>query len=78
MLEAIVSSKHKGGFANMNMLGMRRKNNRNGVMWSLVGLGVGAAAYGMMRGRNNNMNLNPNNMMKQFQNTINQTKNPLG
>jgi hypothetical protein len=38
------------------MFGMGRNNIGNGnvLMMSLVGLGVGAAAYGLMRGRNGN------------------------
>ncbi|WP_209123748.1 hypothetical protein [Alkalihalobacillus sp. BA299] len=43
----------------MDMFGIRRDNNRNGLMLSLVGLGLGAVAYGFLRGRNgDNMNLN--------------------
>ncbi|SDY94587.1 Protein of unknown function [Evansella caseinilytica] len=45
-----------------NFFGLRRRNNnaRNGIMMSLVGIGIGAAAYGMIRGRNNGNN----NMMR--------------
>lgn len=51
------------------MMGMRRNNNgRNTVMMSIVGLGVGAAAYGLMRGRNNN----GNNTMQPVQRAFNQ------
>ncbi|UCZ54413.1 DUF3918 family protein [Bacillus shivajii] len=51
------------------MFGMRRnKRNGNGLMMSLVGIGVGAAAYGMMRGRNNGNN----NMMEPVQKAMNQ------
>lgn len=42
----------------VDIFGMRRNNNnnRNGIMMSLVGLGLGALAYGLMRGRNGNGN----------------------
>ncbi|WP_280768885.1 hypothetical protein [Salipaludibacillus daqingensis] len=55
------------------MFGMRRNNKGNGnaVMYSLVGLGVGAAAYGVMRGRNNR----GNNMMEPVQKAFDQMRN---
>lgn len=56
------------------MFGMRRNNNVNGnaLMWSLVGLGVGAATYGVIRGRNNNGN--NNDMMQPVQRAFNQMR----
>ncbi|WP_179298749.1 hypothetical protein [Evansella halocellulosilytica] len=56
------------------MFGMGRNNNRNGngLMMSLVGLGVGAAAYGIMRGRNNRGT--NNNMMEPVQKAFNQMR----
>ncbi|MFA9557035.1 hypothetical protein ACERII_07015 [Evansella sp. AB-rgal1] len=57
----------------MNMFGMNKKNNnKNGLMISLVGLGIGAAAYSMMKGRNTN---NMNNMMEPIKNVMDQMKN---
>jgi hypothetical protein len=52
------------------MFGMGRNNNGNTLMWSLVGLGVGAAAYGLMRGRNNN----GNNITQPVQRAFNQMR----
>ncbi|WP_026674554.1 hypothetical protein [Alkalihalobacterium bogoriense] len=47
------------------MFGMRRnkKNGNTPLMVTLVGVGVGAAAYGLMRGRNNGNNGDNNNQM---------------
>lgn len=53
------------------MMGMKRNKNGNAVMMSIVGMGIGAAAYGLMRGRNNNGN---NNMMESAQKAFNQMK----
>ncbi|MCD8508994.1 MAG: hypothetical protein LRY73_03285 [Bacillus sp. (in: Bacteria)] len=53
----------------MNMLGMKKNNNtRNGIMLTLVGVGVGAAAYSMMRGRNNG------DIMRPIQRTMEQMR----
>lgn len=38
----------------LEMMGMRRRQNNRGLMLSIVGLGLGAAAARMMRGRNMN------------------------
>ncbi|WP_157812140.1 hypothetical protein [Alteribacter populi] len=53
------------------MFGRRRNNNGNALMLSLVGLGVGAAAYGLTRGRNNRGN---NDMMQSAQRAFNQMR----
>ncbi|ADU30294.1 DUF3918 family protein [Evansella cellulosilytica] len=53
----------------MDMFGKKRNNNRNGLMMSLVGIGIGAAAYSMMRGRNNG------NMMQPIQKAMGQITN---
>ncbi|MBP3953060.1 hypothetical protein [Bacillus suaedae] len=49
--------------------GKKRKGNGNAMMYSLVGVGIGAAAYGLMRGRNNG---GMNNMMQPIQKAFNQ------
>jgi hypothetical protein len=54
------------------MFGMGRNNNGNALMMSLVGLGIGAVAYGIIRGRNNNGN---NNIMQPLQRAANQLNN---
>ncbi|MGO4889487.1 hypothetical protein ACJ2A9_17200 [Anaerobacillus sp. MEB173] len=56
-----------------DIFGMRRRNNnRNGMMMSIVGLGIGAAAYGLMRGRNGN---GRNQMMQPIQRSLNMLRN---
>ncbi|WP_017729356.1 DUF3918 family protein [Halalkalibacterium ligniniphilum] len=60
----------------MNMLGFRRRSNRNGMMMSVLGLGLGAAAYRMIRGRN--MNGATNSIMQPIQKAFNQMRNPVG
>ncbi|UOE93099.1 hypothetical protein [Alkalihalobacillus sp. LMS39] len=63
------------------MLGMKRnkKNGNTPLMVTLVGVGVGAAAYGLMRGRNNGNNDDNNqmmdNMMQPIQKAMNQFRN---
>ncbi|MBU9722075.1 MULTISPECIES: hypothetical protein [Bacillaceae] len=44
----------------------RKRNNKNGLMMSLVGVGIGAAAVGMMRGKRNG----GNQMMQPIQKAI--------
>lgn len=58
----------------MAMFG-RNKNKGNGLMMTLVGIGVGAAAYGLMRGRINGNN-GGDNMMEPIQKAMNQMRNP--
>lgn len=57
------------------MFGMRRNNNgdiNTPLMLTLVGIGVGAVTYGLMRGRNNNGNMN--NMFEPIQNAANKMR----
>ncbi|MBS4189507.1 hypothetical protein KHA94_04675 [Bacillus sp. FJAT-49705] len=49
----------------------RRRNNRGMILASLLGLGVGAAAFGLSRNRNKNM-MNPlQNIMNNLQTPFN-------
>lgn len=54
----------------------RRRNNRNGLWLSLLGLGIGAATFGLSRFQNGKMRRPVQNLMQQFrQNT--QNANPM-
>ena len=50
---------------NMNIFGKKRSKNRNGLMMSLVGIGIGAAAASMMRRGNGG-----NNMMEPIRSAL--------
>ncbi|MBU8907409.1 DUF3918 family protein [Desertibacillus haloalkaliphilus] len=57
----------------LETVGIREKNNNTtrNIMLSVVGLGVGAAAYTMMRDRNNNANnIDMQQMIAPVQNAI--------
>ncbi len=63
----------------LEMVGIRRRHNtRNGIMISILGLGLGAAAYGMMRGRNEqNDQTNRNNILQPVERLMDQIRNPV-
>lgn len=56
----------------MAMFRYNKRKNGNGVIMSLIGMGIGAAAYGMMKKRNNN-----NKMMEPIKDAMNQMNDPL-
>ena len=43
----------------LEMAGMKKRRNNRNIMLSIVGLGLGAAAVSMMRGRNMNNIMEP-------------------
>lgn len=43
----------------LQMVGMKKRRNNRSLMLSIVGLGIGAAALSMMRGRNMNTMMDP-------------------
>ncbi len=61
----------------LNMIGIRQRNNtaRNSVVLSLLGAGIGAAAFGMLRGAGRNNATN--GMMQPVKQAMSQIRNPV-
>ncbi len=60
----------------LEMVGMRQRRNNRSLLLSIVGLGLGAAAVTMMRGRDMNLN----NMMEPVKEAVGDMdlRNPIG
>lgn len=52
----------------LEMAGMRRRRNNRSLMFSIVGVGLGAAVVSMIRNRD--MGLNMNNMMEPIKEAV--------
>lgn len=63
----------------LEMTGIRRKKNNRSLMLSIVGLGLGATAIGMMRDRDMNMD-KMNNMMDPIKEAVGdmEMRSPIG
>lgn len=55
----------------------RRRNNRNGLWLSLLGLGIGAATFGLNRYQNGKMMRPIQNLFQQFRQNNAQNANPM-
>lgn len=60
----------------LEMAGMRKRRNNRSLMFSILGLGLGAAAFSMVRDRGMNMN----NMMEPVRDAVGDMniRNPIG